>query len=68
MKQNLPFVSNMKLRLGWGIVGNDRIANFLSLDLYTQSKYGIGNTTSTVLTQSHLKNKNLKWEGSSTRC
>ena len=66
MKQNLPFVSNMKLRLGWGIVGNDRIANFLSLDLYTQSKYGIGNTTSTVLTQSHLKNKNLKWEGSST--
>ena len=32
MKQNLPFVSNMKLRLGWGIVGNDRIANFLSLD------------------------------------
>ncbi len=60
------FVSNMKLRLGWGIVGNDRIANFLSLDLYTQSKYGIGNTTSTVLTQSHLKNKNLKWEGSST--
>ena len=56
----------MKLRLGWGIVGNDRIANFLSLDLYTQSKYGIGNTTSTVLTQSHLKNKNLKWEGSST--
>ena len=41
MKQNLPFVSNMKLRLGWGIVGNDRIANFLSLDLYTQSKYGL---------------------------
>lgn len=66
IKEALPFLSNMKLRLGWGVVGNDRIANFLSLDLYSQSKYGVGNSTSTVLTQAHLKNANLKWEGSST--
>ena len=45
IKENLPFLSNMKLRLGWGTVGNDRIANFLSLDLYSLSKYGIGNST-----------------------
>ena len=66
IKQNLPFLSNAKLRLGWGVVGNDRIANFLSLDLYTTSKYGIGNSTATVLNPKHLKNKNLKWEGSTT--
>ena len=56
----------MKLRLGWGTVGNDRIANFLSLDLYSLSKYGIGNSTATVLNPKHLKNNNLKWEGSTT--
>lgn len=66
IKENLPFLSNMKLRLGWGTVGNDRIANFLSLDLYSLSKYGIGNSTATVLNPKHLKNNNLKWEGSTT--
>ena len=55
IKENLPFLSNMKLRLGWGTVGNDRIANFLSLDLYSLSKYGIGNSTATVLNPKHLK-------------
>lgn len=59
-------VSNMKVRLGWGIVGNDRIANNLSQDLYTTSKYGIGSSLVTVLNSKHLPNKDLKWEGSST--
>lgn len=64
--KKVPLLSDLKLRLGWGVVGNDRIANFLSLDLYEPSKYGIGNTTYTVLSPKHLKNENLKWEGSST--
>ena len=64
--KNVPWISTLKLRAGWGIVGNDRIANYLSLDLYTPEKYGIGTTTTTVLTPKQLKNSNLKWEGSST--
>lgn len=52
--------------MGWGIVGNDRISNYLSMDLYEASKYGVGNNTVTVLTPKQLKNANLKWEGSST--
>lgn len=64
--KDIKFISNLKLRLGWGTVGNDRISNYLSMDLYTQSKYGIGNTTTTVLTPKQIKNSNLKWEGSTT--
>lgn len=64
--KDITAVSNFKVRLGWGTVGNDRIANYLSLDLYEQSKYGVGSTTMTVLTPKQIKNQNLKWEGSTT--
>lgn len=64
--KNVDFISNFKVRLGWGMVGNDRIASFLSLDMYTANKYGIGNSVTTVLTPKQLKNEDLKWEGSST--
>jgi TonB-linked SusC/RagA family outer membrane protein len=64
--KDVKFVSNMKLRLGWGTVGNDRISNYLSMDLYDQSKYGQGTNLVTVLTPKQLKNENLKWEGSTT--
>lgn len=62
--KDVEWVSNFKVRLGWGIVGNDRISNYLSMDLYEANKYGIGNNTVTVLTPKQLKNANLKWEGS----
>lgn len=65
MKDVKP-VSNLKLRFGWGVVGNDRISNYLSMDLYNESKYGVGNKLVTVLTPKQLANMNLKWEGSST--
>ncbi|MBQ8500860.1 MAG: TonB-dependent receptor [Bacteroides sp.] len=64
--KNLKAISNLKLRLGWGTVGNDRITNYLSLDLYSSSKYGVGQTQTTVLASKQLPNKNLKWEGSTT--
>jgi len=64
--KDVEWISNFKVRLGWGIVGNDRISNYLSMDLYEASKYGIGNNTVTVLTPKQLKNANLKWEGASS--
>lgn len=64
--KKLSFISNMKLRLGWGTVGNDRIANFLSKDLYIDSKYGVGTDLVTVLDGKQLANRKLKWEGSTT--
>ena len=64
--KNVNWISNLKLRAGWGTVGNDRIANYLSLDLYSPEKYGVGTNLTTVLTPKQLRNSNLKWEGSST--
>ena len=64
--KNVNWISNLKLRAGWGTVGNDRIANYLSLDLYSTEKYGVGTNLTTVLTPKQLRNSNLKWEGSST--
>ncbi|WP_303033297.1 SusC/RagA family TonB-linked outer membrane protein, partial [Bacteroides acidifaciens] len=64
--KDVRWISNLKVRLGWGTVGNDRISNYLSMDLYSSNKYGVGNNTVTVLTPKQLKNSNLKWEGSTT--
>lgn len=64
--KNIEMISNLKLRLGWGTVGNDRITNYLSMDLYSTSKYGVGQQLVTVLQPKQLANKDLKWEGSTT--
>ncbi len=64
--KDIKWISNMKVRFGWGLVGNDRIKNYLSLDLYSDAKYGVGNQLVTVLTPKQLRNSNLKWEASST--
>ncbi len=63
MKQQ-EVVSNLKLRAGWGVVGNDRIANYLSLELYSQGKYGYGNSLITVLSPKQLANEDIRWEAS----
>ena len=64
--KDIEWISNAKLRFGWGLVGNDRISNYLSMDLYTNGRYGQGNTTVTTLNPKQLQNANLKWEASST--
>ena len=63
---DVDWLSALKLRAGWGTVGNDRITNYLSMNLYTDSKYGVGTSQTTVLTPKQLANSNLKWEGSTT--
>lgn len=62
----LNWLNNLKLRAGWGVVGNDRISNYLSIDLYTPYKYGLGTSQTTVLRPKQLANYDLKWEGSTT--
>lgn len=64
--KNVTPVSNMKLRLSWGTVGNDRITDYLSMDLFTNARYGLGTKQVTILKSKQLPNRNLKWEGSTT--
>ena len=64
--ENVDWISNLKLRLGWGSVGNDRIPEYLSMSLLTNYRYGLGTSQVTVLGQKSLPNENLKWEASMT--
>lgn len=64
--RNVRAIDNLKLRAGWGTVGNDRISSYLSLDLLASARYGQGGKLVTVLYPSQLPNKNLRWEGSTT--
>ncbi len=64
--KDVQWIDALKVRAGWGTVGNDRITNYLSMNLYTESKYGSGTTAHTVLTPKQLANSNLRWEGSMT--
>ena len=59
-------ISQLKIRAGWGTVGNDRISNYLSRNLYTDVKYGVGTQPMVVLTPKQIANYDLKWEGSTT--
>jgi TonB-linked SusC/RagA family outer membrane protein len=55
-------VSNAKLRLTYGTVGNQEIGDNLYVSTYVASKSGEGNETITVYRKSRLGNPNLTWE------
>ncbi len=59
-------VSNLKLRLGYGEVGNDRIDPYLSMNLYGSRAYGVGQTPGVGLYPLNLANDLIMWEGSAT--
>jgi TonB-linked SusC/RagA family outer membrane protein len=69
IKNSLPFISNMKLRAGWGQTGNQEIAPYAAyssfgLDLYNTT-YDIGGTNNSLvpgIAQNRYGNNQLKWE------
>lgn len=62
--KNQRTISNLKLRLGWGQVGNDRITNYLSLMLYSKVPIGMGTDQMIALQPKQLANDKLRWEAS----
>lgn len=64
--KDVPWLSTLKLRAGWGMVGNDRISSYLSMDLYDAIRYGVGSQQVIALQPSHLANPELRWESSAT--
>lgn len=58
------FVSNLKLRVGWGATGNNNTYNdYSSSRLYsTNDKYAFNNAMSPAVYVSQIANKDLKWE------
>lgn len=57
--KTVKFISNLKLRVGWGQTGNQEFPAGAS-----QTRYGVSGIGS--LTQLNVENRNLKWETSST--
>lgn len=65
--KNSPVVSELKVRAGWGIVGNDRATPYAWYGLVDtiSNKYLIGGETHTAFTPSTLENSDLRWEKTS---
>lgn len=61
--QNVNFISDAKLRVGYGAAGNNRIADFLYLQLYnTNGQYALNNVIVPGYEPEALANSILKWE------
>lgn len=62
--ENVDFISDLKLRFGYGKIGNNRIADYLYLTSFTYGNnfYGLNNQSVNAYTENALANPNLQWE------
>jgi TonB-dependent starch-binding outer membrane protein SusC len=65
--KNNSILSELKIRAGWGIVGNDRAAPYAWYGIVDtiSNKYLIGGELHTAFTPSTLENSALRWEKTS---
>ena len=64
VKDNIDWLSNLKLRLGWGKTGNEELdANdiYPAVPTYAYGSYMFGNTLYSTAYESRYVNSNLKW-------
>ena len=65
VKQTMPWFSTGKLRMSWGMTGNNRVGDFASLAKLTggpSGEYPFGGSYSTGYRYTDLENAKLKWE------
>jgi TonB-linked SusC/RagA family outer membrane protein len=60
--RHLDVFSNLKLRLSYGLTGNQEIGNYQSLALMSSNKTVFGNTINIGFSQIRLPNEELLWE------
>ncbi len=67
--KNVESISNLKLRLGWGVTGQQNVTTYPSIPLYlnsnTAANYQLGSTYYTTV-RPQPYNSNLKWEQTTT--
>lgn len=56
-------INNLKLRLGYGITGNQEIGNYSFSSSYNTYLYNFNNTYVSAVLPTVLPNPNVKWEG-----
>lgn len=60
--KKVNFLSNLKLRTGWGITGNSRIGTNRSLCLLNSQAYVLGDQKVYGIGPNSIGNENLQWE------
>jgi TonB-linked SusC/RagA family outer membrane protein len=60
--KSISWIDNMKLRLSYGVTGNNLIPNYGSVGLLGQSQYAWGSTSEPGLYINSIPNPDLKWE------
>lgn len=66
--KSMDIFSSLKLRAGYGVTGNEKVGNYASYALVTntsKSLNGIDNSSGTHMSNSSPLNENLKWETTS---
>ncbi|MGN6605087.1 MAG: SusC/RagA family TonB-linked outer membrane protein [Ginsengibacter sp.] len=65
MRENLDFISNLKLRASYGVTGNTALSPYQSLNRLSPEQYIYsGNTVSVGYAPSGISNNQLRWETS----
>lgn len=64
--KNSGVFSDLKLRLGYGMAGNNRIDNYLSLAVLNSVTYPNGESTQAGYVSKQVPNPDLKWEANKT--
>ena len=59
---NLPIISNLKLRASWGVSGNQAISPFQSLQRFSDVSLAFGGVVNTGFRAENLGNPDLRWE------
>lgn len=65
--KNIDWLNNLKLKASWGMMGNDRIANFQYLMTYSYGNNFVFNNQDVLgLYETRVPNPNITWETSKT--
>lgn len=64
--KNVSFLSNLKLRLGYGLVGNEAVTPYETLAQLSRTPYDFDGTPAFGFAPANVPNKDLKWETSAT--
>lgn len=64
--KNLNIFSDLKVRLGYGMAGNNRIDSYVSLPMLTSVTYPNGDSTQPGYVSKQIPNPDLKWEANKT--
>ncbi len=60
---DIGWINDLKIRAGWGLVGNDQVGNYSSYSVYgTGADYNIDGNILSGYYQSQLGNDKLRWE------